>query len=255
MISGCIMKKRTKKTLSVAGQVLLRLLLATVLCGILFLSMMAIATGMFSDVVGYQIHEEQKDGTIKLIEEKRYADGEKPVSKSDLKLTDDQVFTPIREVPPQTLAVFNGLAQVMMLVVLAIFPYHIAWQFGNRDDTNVRYKGQRPDPWRGYRIGAFASVPYAVLWVLLLVAKFGLLPESYTQVYRLATIPFMPYVQWVMPAASLQDTAIWQLLLLLPMLLYVPIVCGISYRLGHKQFSIREHLVFASKKENADEEI
>ena len=247
------MKKRTKKTLSVSGKVLLRLVLATVLCAIMYLSMMFIATGMFSNVVGYQIHEETEDGEIVLVEEHTYKAGEKHRSKSDV--TDDQVLTELREVPPDTLNVFNILAQIMMLVVLAIFPYDILWEFGNRDDTKVRYKGQRPDPYRGFRVGALAMVPYALLWMLLMVAKFGLLPEGYTQVYRVATIPFLPFVQWVMPAASLQDTAVWQLFLLLPMLLFIPIVCGISYRLGHKQYSIREHLVFAKKKADADEEI
>ena len=46
------MKKRTKKTLLVAGKVLLRVVLASVLCAILYFSMLTIATGLFSDVIG-----------------------------------------------------------------------------------------------------------------------------------------------------------------------------------------------------------
>ena len=63
----------------------------------------------------------------------------------------------------------------------------------------------------------------------------------------------MPYVQWVLPAASLQDVSIGRILMLLPILVYLPVICGVSYRLGHNQFSVREHLVFA-KKEEQDEE-
>ena len=239
------MKKRTKKTLGVSGQVLLRLVLATVLCAILYFSMLTIATAMFSDVVGYQIHESVDGEDIYLVEEHYYEVGEQHLTSSDV--TDDQVLTELREVPPTTLVVFQILSQIMMLIVLAIFPYHILWQFGNRDDTNVRYKGQRPDPYRGFRVGAFAMIPYAVLWLLLVVAKFGLLPEGYGQVYRLATIPFMPFANWVMPAGNVQEAEFWRLLALLPMLLYVPAVCGFAYRLGHQQFSIREHLLFAKK--------
>lgn len=246
------MKKRTKKTLAVSGKVLLRLLLATVLCGILYLSMMFIATGMFSDVVGYQIHEEQENGEIVLVENHRYAEGEKHLAKSDV--DDNQVLTELREVPPNTLLVFSIISQVMLLVLFAIFPYHILWEFGNRDDTNVRYKGQRPDPWRGFRVGALVTIPYVLLWLLLLLAYFGVLPDGYMQVYRLATMPFFPLVQWITSGGNLHETAIWQLLLLLPMLLYLPVVCGVSYRLGHKQFSIHEHLVFAKKDEKDSEE-
>lgn len=246
------MKKRTKKTLAVSGKVFLRLILATVLCAIVYFSMLTIATGMFSDVVGYQIHEMKEDNKIELVKEHRYEAGEEHLTKADV--TDDQVLTELREVKPDTLKVFQVISQIMMLIILAIFPYHILWEFGNRDDTKVRYKGQRPDPIRGYRIGAFASIPYLILWVLLLLAKFGVVPEGYTQVYRLATIPFMPFVNWVMPSGSLQDTQLWQILLLLIMVFYIPVVCGVSYRFGHKQFSIREHLVFAKKPEETDDE-
>lgn len=241
------MKKRTKKTLSVSGKVFLRLILATVLCAILYLSMMTIGIGMdaFSHVVGYQLYVEKDNGEIVCVENHTYKDGEKHITKADIE--DNQSLTETRDFLPNVKAVFQIISQILMLIILAIFPYHIMWEFGNRDDTNVRYNGQRPDPYRGFRVGAFAMVPYILLWLCLVAARYGMLPEGYAQVYRVATIPFMPYVQWVMPHA-LTDTTIGQLLLQLPILVYIPLVCGVSYRLGHKQFSIRERLVFAKKK-------
>lgn len=247
------MKKRTKRTLGVSGKVLLRLVLATVLCVILYFSMMFIATGMFSNVIGYQIHEENENKEIVLVKEHIYEDGEEHLTKADVE--DNQVLTALREVPTTTLKVFNVLSQIIMLVVFAIFPYHILWEFGNRDDTKVRYKGQRPDPWRGFRVGGFAMVPYALLWVLLLMAKFDVMPTGYVEAYRWINIPFMPFINWVTSNGDLQNTAVWQLLLLLPILLFIPVVCGIAYRMGHNQFSIREHMVFAKKKEETDDEI
>lgn len=249
------MKKRTKKTLSISCQVLLRLVLATVLCAIVYLSMMTIGIGMdaFSHVVGYQLYEEKEDGEIVLVEKHTYKDGEKHLTKADIE--DNQSLTETRDFLPNVRAVFQIVSQIMMLIILAIFPYHVLWEFGNRDDTNVRYKGQRPDPYRGFRVGVFAMVPYFLLWALLWVAKFGLLPEGYAQVYRLATIPFMPYVQWVMPSVTLQSASVTEFLLLLPTMLYIPVVCGFAYRLGHHQFSLREHLMFAKKDKQIDEEI
>ena len=247
------MKKRTKRTLGVSGKVLLRLVLATVLCVILYFSMMVIATGIFSDVIGYRIHEEQEDTTIVLVEEHIYQDGEEHLTSADVE--DNQVLTELREVAPATLNVFNVLSQVIMLIVLAIFPYHVLWEFGNRDDTKVRYKGQRPDPWRGFRIGGFAMVPYLLLWGLLLLVKFGVMPSWYAEFYRWINVPFMPFINWITSNGDVPNTAVWQLFLLLPMLLFVPLVCGVAYRMGHNQFSIREHLVFAKKKEETDDEI
>lgn len=245
------MKKRTKRTLAVSGKVLLRILLSTVLCAIIYFSMIFIATGMFSDVIGYQIHEENEDGEIYLVEEHRYADGEKHLTKADV--ADNQVLTALREVPPKTLTVFHVLSQVMMLIVFAIFPYHILWEFGSRDDTKVRYKGQQLDLYRGFRVGAFATVPHMILWALLLLVKLGLMPDQYAEIYRWLNIPFMPYINWVTSNGDMSNTAFWQLWLLIPILLYIPIVCGVAYRMGHNQFSVREHLVFAKKAEENNE--
>lgn len=247
------MKKRTKRTLAISGKVLLRLVLASILCVIMYLSMMFIATGMFSDVIGYQIHEEKENGDIVLVDEHYYAVGEEHLTRADVK--DNQALTELREVPPKTLLVFNILSQIMMLVVFAIFPYHILWEFGNRDDTKVRYKGQRPDPYRGFRVGALATIPHAILWALLLLVKFGVMPDGYVEIYRWVNIPYMPFFNWMTSNGDVQNTALWKLLLMLLMLLYIPVVSGISYRMGHNQFSIREHLVFAKKKDQVDDEI
>ena len=237
------MRKRTKKTLATAGKVLLRVLLASVLCAILYFSMMTIATGVFSDVVGYQVHNVKTESG----ENYYFADGVSPKDKPES--SDELIVTDLREVSADTQKIFDIISQIMMLIVFAIFPYHILWEFGNHDDTKVRYKGQKMDRLRGYRVGGFVAVPYLALWVLLMLTKCGVLSSGYVLVYRLATIPFMPFVNWVTNNGHLQNCSFVQLLLLLLMAVYIILVCGVSYQLGHKQFSIHEHLVFA-KKEN-----
>ena len=148
----------------------------------------------------------------------------------------------------------NVISQILMLIVLGIFPYHILWEFGNRDDTNVRYRGQRPDPWRGIRIGCLAMIPFFVAWLLMLVAKFGFLPPTYVQIYRIMAFPFLPYVNWVLGSAqTLTDVALWRILLIVPTLLYVPAVSGLAYKLGGRQFSFSEFITF-KKKLNDDED-
>ena len=244
------MKKRTKKTLATAGKVLLRVLLASVLCAILYFSMLTIATGVFSDVIGYQVYNVETESG----EDFYFADGVSPEDKPES--TDKIVVTDLRKVSAATQKTFDIISQIMMLIVLAIFPYHILWEFGNHDDTKVRYKGQKLDRMRGYRVGSIAAIPFFVLWVLLMLTKFGVMPSGYTLVYRLATIAFMPFVNWATANGNLQACSIWQLFVLLLMAVYIIVVCGVSYQMGHQQFSIQEHLVFAHKKpEEEDTEI
>ncbi len=248
------MKKRTKKTLGVAIKVFTRLLLATVLCAILYVSMNVISTAFFSDVVGYQIYEQNEAQEVILAEEHYYQPGEAIQTSETMDLAENQMFSAIRIVPDATKRTMDVISQILMLIVFCVFPYHILWEFGNRDDTNVRYRGQRPDPVRGLKIGLLAMIPSVVFWVLLVISKYVSVLHSYLGFYRIVAFPYLPYTNWLVgDAASASDVSLWRLLLLLLMFMVVPAVCAIAYRMGGNQFSITEFLTFVKKKETTDE--
>lgn len=249
------MKKRTKKTLSISLKVFVRILVASVLCAILYVSMSVISTAFFSKVVGYQVYEQNENQEVTMVEEYYYQPGDVIMNKDTMELADNQAFTDIREVPDTAKGVMDTISQVLMLIVLGIFPYHILWQFGNRDDTNVRYRGQREDPIRGLRIGCIAMIPSVVAWVLLVVSKYVAQMSNYLSVYRILAFPYLPYTNWLIgDAATAGNVALWRLLLLVLPLAVVPLVCAVAYRMGGNQFSIAEFLTFSKKKANNAEE-
>ena len=242
------MKKRTKKTLKIAVKVFTRLLLATVLCAILYVSMNVISTAFFSNIVGYQIFEQNEQQEVNMIQEYYYKDGDTIQTAETMNLAENQMFSAIRVVPQSTKNVMDIVSQILMLIVFCVFPYHILWEFGNRDDTNVRYRGQRPDPWRGFKIGVLSIVPSLLSWGMLVVSKFVSPLLNYLPIYRITAFPYLPYTNWLLgDAATAVDVSLWRILLLLPMLCAVPIVSSIAYRMGGKQFSIAEFLTFAKK--------
>ena len=251
------MNKRAKKTLSIAVKLFWRLLMATVLCAILYVSMNVITTAFFSDVVGYQLYEQNDDGEVFQVgEDYYYKDGEEHVTAESLGVKDNQVLTSIRVVPENKQTTMNWITQILLLILFAIFPYHILWAFGNRDDTNIRYRGQRSDSWRGVKIGLLAVSPFALVWLFLLISKFGILSEPALQAYRLTAFPYYPYVNWVLGSAkSSADVSWYRLLLLMPTFFYVPVISGVSYRLGGNQFSFAEFITFKKNAEQIDEEI
>ena len=251
------MNKRAKKTLNMGVKLFLRLLVATILCAILYVSMNVITTVFFSDVVGYQVFEETADGNIVQVgDDYYYQPGEEHATAEKLKLNDNQVLTAIRVVPENKQAVMNVITQILLLILLGIFPYHILWAFGNRDDTNTRYRGQRTDSLRGIKVGLLAVSPYALIWLLFLISKLGVLPEVMMQAYRISAIPFYPYVNLILGSASTtQDVSWWQILAMAPTLLFVPIVSGVSYRLGGNRFSFAEFITFKKTNTEVDEEI
>lgn len=242
------MKKRTKKTLEVSFKLFTRVLVGMILCCIMHVSMNIIGTAFFSDVVGYQVFERADDESVSQIEQHYYLEGEEHQTEESLGLKDNQMLTEIRVVPSATKRVLDIVSQILMLIVLGIFTYHILWQFGNRDDTNVRYRGQRPDPWRGVKIGAIAISPFVTLWFIMFIANFfgpvGLLMDA----FKLSAFAYAPYTNWVLGTAD--GSAVvewWRLLLLLPIYLFVPAVGGVSYRLGGRRFSLFEFITFKSK--------
>ena len=251
-----MMKKRTKKTLQLSLKVFTRLLLASVLCAILYVSMNVISTAFFSDVVGYQIYMQDEDQTVTLKTEYFYQDGEEILTADDMELADNEAFSAIREVSAPTKRVMDTLTQILLLIVWCVFPYHILWEFGNRDDTNVRYRGQRPDPLRGVKIGLLAVVPYGICWAMLLVSKFVPALDGFLSIYRLTAFPYYPYVNWLTAGvSSAAELELWRLLLLLiPIILVVPAVSAVAYRLGGHQFSVAEFLTFAKPKETQTED-
>ena len=96
------MKKRTKKTISISLKLFVRVLLAMVLCAIMYVSMNVIGTAFFSDVVGYQVFEQAEDESVSMITEHYYTDGEEELTAADLELKDNQMFTAIRVVSDNT---------------------------------------------------------------------------------------------------------------------------------------------------------
>lgn len=250
------MKKRTKKTLGVGAKVFFRLLLAIVMCAILYISLSVISTGLLSDNVGYRVYEQDKDEEVNMIQEHYYTEGEEVLTADDLDLKENQLFTAIRVVPERTEKTVDVIAQILMLILLSIFPYNVLWQFGSRDDVNVRYRGQKEDRLRGFKIGLVGVAPFALLWLFLFLSKFGLFPAGFIQIYRLFAFPFLPYVNWLFAGATeIAAVQVWQLLLLIPTLFVPPIVCAVAYRLGGSQFSLIEFITFSKKqsKEQEDE--
>lgn len=253
------MKKRTKKTLGVAIKVFTRMVLATILCAILYISMNVISTAFFSDIVGYQIFEQDASGAVSMIQEHYYQSGETVLTQDTADLKENQMFSAIRVVPDSAKRAMDIVSQVLLLIILGVFPYHILWEFGNRDDTNVRYRGQRPDAWRGMKIGLLAMIPSALSWLLLVASKYIPLLSGYLALYRLTAFPYLPYTNWLLgDAAVAADVTLWRILLLAPLMLVVPLVCMFAYRLGGRQFSITEFLTFSRKKDSTkgtDDEI
>ncbi len=227
--------------------VFFRMVLSTFFCLIMFFSMSVLSVSLFGKNVGYVLYEYDKDGKATVVEQHRYEAGEEEIDASEL--PSGQRVENIREVPASAQTGVDILVQLMMLAIVAAFPYSTLWSLGDKDANGVRFHRKKPQLFRGLIIGCLGNIPYFVLYVLLFVSKLGVISPAYLGIYRLINLPFLPYINMVVDTAvsTATDAAVWQLLALLPVVLVIPAVsCG-AYILGYKEISLRDRIVYAGR--------
>lgn len=245
------MKDTSKQTLKVALKVWGRVIIATIMCAVLYLSMSVLGNGLFGRTVGYRIAQTDEAGATQLVEEHYFTDGE--TEESIPEATEGQRVVKITEIPHAVKVLLDVLTQLMLLFLMGVFPYNLLWELGGKDDTGVRYKGKTSDPLRGLRIGALATVPAALLYIGAWAVKLTGKGAAYLAIYRIMQIPYLPYINGVL--GNVTEPAklpVGGLLACALTLVFVPIVCAISYRLGFRKFSIREHLTYKNTSDSIE---
>lgn len=241
------MKKQTKKTLCLSTKIWGRIVAATVMSGLLYLSMFIIFNAMFSEQIGYRIYGSDGQGNTVQIGEHFYTEEEN--AETVPQIEEGQTTTPIKQMS-KTGKLWMGITtSVFTLSVLAISPYDQLWQLGSRDDNMVRCGRKKPNPWRGVKVGLLANIPSTLLFIMLVLAKYGWMFPGYLTVFRLCNLPFLPYINVFMGTVA-TEISYSSLFAVGATLLYIPAVCGIAYHMGVKQFSIREKLTYAKGRED-----
>lgn len=251
MAWGETVKKATKNSWKTALKVWARILVASLMCGVLYLSMTVLGNGLLSKTVGYRIAQTDEAGVTKLVEEHYFTSGE--TAESIPEAAEGQTVIKITEISRGVQVLMDVLTSLMMLFLLGVFPYNLLWELGGKDDTKVRYKGKKPDPWRGFRIGWMATIPAALLYLALWIVKFMGSGGLYLSIYRILQIPYLPFINAMIGTAT--DPAkipVWGLAACAVTLLYIPAVCAVSYRLGFRKFSIKEHLTYQKTSDSVE---
>ncbi len=229
-----------------ALKVWLRLIFASVLSFIVWVSINAMGTGFFSEVIGYRVYAEA-DGETVMISEHIYAEGEDKTA--EIKLEEGQTVLNLRETSEATNTAMDIISSVFTLLIYGLFPYNILWNLGSHDENYVLMGRMQKDEHFGLKVGLVANIPSAILYVLLLLGKWQVLPGVIVKWHRILNPAFIPYIDAVengaTTAAELSATA---LLAVAAILLFVPAVCGLGYLFGYRQISIRERILY--KKSN-----
>lgn len=243
------MKKTTKNSIKYALKLWGRVVFAVIMCAVLYFSLHMLVSTLCSREVGYRIYEQDESGSLVEVDSHYYGIGED--SSMSVTLLDGQTKQPIKELPAAAATIFNVISLVLMLAILAVFPYDRMWKLGARDENMVQCGKKKADNLRGFKIGLMASIPSAVLYVLLVLTKFGWVPSWYMTIFRVCNMPYLPFINWFFNVSTSVPQAPWySFVAALLTVFYVPVVCALGYHLGRKGFSLHEHAVYKQKKDN-----
>lgn len=258
--------KNPNTTVGMAVKIFLYSVLAAVMCFFLHMSVtMALSIGS-TQILGQRVGGVLEDGRT-IVCETYNATAEKeaytvayileedgteiPVAAEDLDkypITQSYKENIRTAVDPAMKAITDWVAQILMVILFLAFPYSTLWYMGDHDRNQVQFGHMPEDRLRGAKVGAIASVPALVMWVLLVVGKAGGLLPGFVKTYRWFNMCFLPYFDSVVPTAVTNPVDVpWGgILAMIPVLLALPLMTGLGYFLGYKEFSIRDRLVYSA---------
>ncbi len=235
--------------LKTSAKLWLRLLLASVFCFVVWASVFALGTALFSEEVGYRIYQLNEEGTENfLVTEYRYKDNEE--RPTDIPLEEGQSVYPLRENSSKTEAGVGAVSMLFTLIIFGVFPYNTLWTMGSHDNNYVQLGRMSSDRLFGFKVGLLTAAPMLLLYGLLVLGKMGIINGVVLKWYRLFNTAFIPYIDGVSGGVtSATELTVGALLALGVVALFIPLVCTVAYWLGFSQISVRERLVYSKKAE------
>ena len=235
-----------------AVKLFLRYLVVNVMCFFIAVSFFVLATAAFTKTVGYTVYG-TKEGTeeTEMLYTHYDSDGDdlqaEKFEKDGYTLRKATIRS---EMSASQKVLFYAIAQIFCMAILVVFAYPGLWDFGAKDSNAVKFGRKAEDKWKGVKIGLMAVIPSYLVLIALCVMKGWGYPGFPVALYEFSHSAFYGFLALLIgKAVTLADLAWWRLAVFFVFPLFVPVIAGIGYYLGYKDFSLREKLVYKKNKE------
>lgn len=239
LVAGCIVK----------------LLLASVIALIFQVSFMSVATGVGTKEIGYRVlYRADNAENYEEVYLHLYADGE------DQKLAqyqNDPHYYKVAERSVLDEGVKTGVnvaACLFGLAMLCASVYSALWRAGDALACRAELANSSFNRLFGLKVGLAAAIPVALLYVLVPLCKLaGALSQALT-VFKLVNYYCFAYcdlfITKVDGALTVSGLGIFGLL---PVVLVLPAVCALAYRMGQRHFILKNALMYTKNNESKGE--
>ncbi len=213
---------------------------------IVYISFTLLFNGLGTKSIGYNLYEKNEDGSLTLLETYYYQEGEGPTP--DIELEENQTYVIFRSpLEGGKLLAFRVLTQLVMAILLWLFPFNLLRDRGEKDRTLVVAGCREPDTKRGLRVGLMTILPSLVMYAVWVIAQAVSEPSSTLFfAFRVANLAFDPLILWMMPDAT--RVSWWGEIVCLLLILTVPACTHLAYTMGYRNVHPIQSVIYPNKK-------
>lgn len=138
------------------------------------------------------------------------------------------------------------LQQICMLGTYLVLVLSVIFNIGNQDRNNVDFNGKVYDKFKGLKIGLFAAIPSAVVYLFFVYCK--LTGIQFYNMYMWLNIIYKPFMDLITNDATTIYNVSWTCIaIMLLFVLILPLVCFIGYRIAYDQDTWIARILYKSK--------
>lgn len=139
------------------------------------------------------------------------------------------------------------IMQAILILMFSTSMYIPFWEYGDKDANFVAFNRKEKDMFSGAKIAILAITPALIASIFLLLYKLGIQSWSLL-VYRIVNVQFIYIVDSLVSIENVVETSWISIIVCMLLPLYTVVVAEIAYILGYKHISIKEKLIYKSKK-------
>ncbi len=233
-------------------QCLLRTLLATFLSLVIFMSITFVVTGVNYKALGYEVLYSEDGENFETVYTYMYT-GEEPEDWVDEKLNEymDKEGYYKQTIPNQlsesAMSAVSWISQIIALVVWGALIYIVNWNVGNADADKHELGDAPLDKLRGLKAGLVAVIPFAVTYLILVIAKISNTFHWAVSLFKIFNYNCFAFNNMII-TNGLDSISISELLCLALVLLPLPAFAVFGYSMGVRHTILKEKIVYKNEK-------
>ncbi|MBE6761249.1 MAG: hypothetical protein E7551_03090 [Ruminococcaceae bacterium] len=233
-------------------QCLLRTLLATFLSLVIFMSITFVVTGVNYKALGYEVLYSEDGENFETVYTYMYT-GEEPEDWVDEKLNEymDKEGYYKQTIPNQlsesAMSAVSWISQIIALVVWGALIYIVNWNVGNADADKHELGDAPLDKLRGLKAGLVAVIPFAVTYLILVIAKISNTFHWTVSLFKIFNYNCFAFNNMII-TNGLDSISISELLCLALVLLPLPAFAVFGYSMGVRHTILKEKIVYKNEK-------